>query len=121
MVIQFIGDGKPSYLRLLFKREGNSGDDPYPLLQYKRGRTDDAPCDKLKAVHVTTSEPDSPSLSKESGSMSYVSMLLNPLSHYGNVAIDDSYFTENDCSYSTGKMGPKVRFSKRVNDNINLE
>lgn len=53
--------------------------------------------------------------------MSYVSMLLNPLSHYGNVAIDDSYFTENDCSYSTGKMGPKVWFSKRVNDNINLE
>lgn len=62
-------------------------------------------------------EPDSPLLSKASSSMSYASMLLN---HYGSAAIDDSEFTDEDWSYSDGKMGPFVCFSERVNDKIDL-
>lgn len=56
-----------------------------------------------------------------SSSKSYASTLLNPLSHYGNAIIDESEFTEDDCSYTIGKIGPKVRFSGRVHDKINLE
>ncbi|KAK9951004.1 hypothetical protein M0R45_006466 [Rubus argutus] len=90
-------------------------------MHYKRGHTDDMLCDKLKAVQATASESDSPSLYTGSSSKSYASMLLNPLSHYGNAATDDFDSTEDDCSYSTGKIGHKVRFSERVYDKINLE
>lgn len=100
---------------------GKGGEDLASPLQYKRGQTNDNLCDKLKAVQVTPSKSESPLLSNLSTPMSYASMLLNPLSHYGSASTDDSEFTEEDCFYSTGKMGPKLCFSDRVKDKIDLE
>lgn len=97
------------------------GEDLISPSQHKRTRTDDALFDKLQAVQVTNSESDSPPLTTVSSSMSYASILLNPLSNYGTAAIDDVEFSEDDCVYATAKSGPSISFSERVKDKINWD
>lgn len=100
---------------------GGGGDDPVTPSQHKRVRTDDNLCDKLEAIQVTSSEPASPILNSVSPSMSYASMLLNPMSNYGSAATDDFDTTDEDCTYDIGNEVPSVCFSSRLKDKLNLK
>ncbi|KAK9912767.1 hypothetical protein M0R45_036611 [Rubus argutus] len=100
---------------------GSGGEDLASPLQHKRSRTDDVLCDKVKAVQVTETEPDSPCLGTASKSLSYASMLLNPLNHYGSAAIDDADFNDEDCSYLNGQSAHGVDFSTRLLDKLDLD
>ncbi|KAK9905280.1 hypothetical protein M0R45_000332 [Rubus argutus] len=100
---------------------GSGGEDLASPLQHKRSRTDDVLCDKLKVVQVTETEPDSPCLGTASKPLSYASMLLNPLNHYGSAAIDDADFNDEDCSYLNGQSAHGVDFSAHLLDKLDLD
>lgn len=100
---------------------GDGGEERSPSSQYKRFRSDDLLCDKLKAGQVTSSETESPLLNSNASSTSYASMLLNPMSNYGKAAIDDIEFSDEDCTYSDGDSVPSVLFSERLKDKLNLD
>lgn len=80
---------------------GAGGGDIASPSQHKRLRSDDVLDDKLKAVQVTSAESDSTTLNATPNSVSYASMLLNPMSNYGKAAIEDVVFSDEDCSLET--------------------
>ncbi|KAK9903704.1 hypothetical protein M0R45_001031 [Rubus argutus] len=95
---------------------GGGGGDIAAPAQHKRLRSDDVLCDKLKAVQVTSAESDATIPNTTPNSVSYASMLLNPMSNYGNAAIDDVEFSDEDCTYSGNSSVPTACTFKKSDE-----
>ncbi|KAK9938790.1 hypothetical protein M0R45_015510 [Rubus argutus] len=98
-----------------------SGREELPSLgQNKRSRCDDVLGDKLQATQTTVVELDSP-LPGPPIVDSYATQLLNPLSQYGKVAVEDFEMTDEDYQIKPGSVAPNCCFSQRVKDKLELE